>query len=374
MKITKKNCFNLLILSLLFLSFIDSVYAIKRRKRFLNVRHETGDAEIEGEEETPSCESQKIDPENYDLRLHVGSLFIILVTSSFGAFLPVVTKGNPKIKLPRTVYFICKHFGTGVILATSFIHMIPSSFENLTNECLGKVWTEYSAWAGVIAMMAALFVFFIEYLSIKSTSQVKDKELPRNNIVIKNLDNDDDDDDVEDDNFHSHGTILLLSSEQQTLGVIILEIGICIHSVIIGMALAVTVGSDFISLFIALIFHQLFEGLGLGSRIAETNFSKKSIKPWLMSLAYGTTTPIGIAIGIIAHESYDPGSATAIIVQGVLDSVSAGILLYVALVELIAHDFIFDPTFRKKKNLTQTTGFVCLISGAAAMAVIGRWA
>ncbi|CAG8468263.1 10545_t:CDS:2 [Diversispora eburnea] len=254
----------------------------------------TGDTETEGEEVTPSCESEKINPENYDLGLHVGSLFVILVTSSFGAFLPVITKRNPKIKLPRNIYFVCKHFGTGVILATSFIHMIPSSFESLTNECLGEVWTEYSAWAGAIAMMAALFVFFIEYMSI---------------------------------------------NKQQTLGVFILEVG-----------------------------------LGLGSRIAETSFSEKSIKPWLMALVYGTTTPIGIAIGIIAHESYDPGTATAIIVQGVLDSVSAGILLYVALVELIAHDFIFDPNFRKKSNLTQTLGFVCLTLGAGSMAVIGRWA
>src|SRR5438067_1146701 len=73
---------------------------------------------------------------------------------------------------------------------------------------------------------------------------------------------------------------------------------------------------------------KTFEGLGLGSRIGALKLPKNSIKPWLMSLAYGTTTPLGIAIGLGVRETYDPSSATALIVQGVLDSISAGVLLY----------------------------------------------
>lgn len=40
--------------------------------------------------------------------------------------------------------------------------------------------------------------------------------------------------------------------------------------------------------------------------------------------------------------SYNPDSATANIVSGVLDALSAGILMYTGLVELLAHDFIFN--------------------------------
>lgn len=39
---------------------------------------------------------------------------------------------------------------------------------------------------------------------------------------------------------------------------------------------------------------------------------------------------------------YDPESEIANIVSGVLDSLSAGILIYTGLVELLAHDFIFN--------------------------------
>ena len=49
---------------------------------------------------------------------------------------------------------------------------------------------------------------------------------------------------------------------------------------------------------------------------------------------YGLTTPIGIAAGLGVRSTYNPGTATASIVSGVLDSLSAGILLYTGLVEV----------------------------------------
>jgi len=42
----------------------------------------------------------------------------------------------------------------------------------------------------------------------------------------------------------------------QKLGVVILESGIIFHSVFIGLTLAVSTGSDFVSLFITIIFHR----------------------------------------------------------------------------------------------------------------------
>ena len=41
-------------------------------------------------------------------------------------------------------------------------------------------------------------------------------------------------------------------------------------------------------------------------------------------------------------RSYNPDSAVASIVSGILDSLSAGILLYTGLVELLAHDFLYS--------------------------------
>lgn len=56
--------------------------------------------------------------------------------------------------------------------------------------------------------------------------------------------------------------------------------------------------------------------------------------PIFGALLYGITTPLGIAIGLGIRSSYNPGSTTASIVSGILDAISAGILIYTGLVEV----------------------------------------
>jgi zinc transporter 1/2/3 len=56
--------------------------------------------------------------------------------------------------------------------------------------------------------------------------------------------------------------------------------------------------------------------------------------PIVAALLYGVTTPLGIAVGLGVRSTYNPDSTKASIVSGVLDSLSAGILLYTGLVEV----------------------------------------
>lgn len=56
--------------------------------------------------------------------------------------------------------------------------------------------------------------------------------------------------------------------------------------------------------------------------------------PFYAAFLYAITTPIGIAVGLGIRNTYNPGSTTASIVSGVMDSLSAGILLYTGLVEV----------------------------------------
>lgn len=79
----------------------------------------------------------------------------------------------------------------------------------------------------------------------------------------------------------------------------------------------------------------MFEGLGLGSRLAFMRLPEKyNYVPILGGLLYGLTTPIGIAAGLGVRSTYNPNSTTASIVSGTLDSISSGILLYTGLVEV----------------------------------------
>lgn len=62
--------------------------------------------------------------------------------------------------------------------------------------------------------------------------------------------------------------------------------------------------------------------------------SRYNYVPLCAAILYGLTTPIGIAVGLGVRTTYNPGSTEASIVSGILDSLSAGILIYTGLVEV----------------------------------------
>lgn len=167
------------------------------------------------------------------------------------------------------------------------------------------------------------------------------------------------------------------SPEEQkrlVLQCLLLEAGILFHSVFIGMAISVATGPAFVVFLIAISFHQSFEGLALGSRIAAIQFPKKSIRPWLMVLAYGTTTPIGQAIGLIVHKLYDPQSMGGLLVVGFMNAISSGLLLYAGLVQLLAEDFLTEKSYKVLRGKKRLRAYLAVTLGAMMMAVVGAFA
>jgi len=160
----------------------------------------------------------------------------------------------------------------------------------------------------------------------------------------------------------------------QMTGIFILEFGVLFHSVFIGLTLAVA-GSEFIVLYIVLTLHQTLEGLGLGVRLATTVWpQKKYWMPWILGTAYGLSTPIAIGIGLAVRTKLAPGSQRTMIINGVFDAISAGILIYTGLVELMAHEFMFNHEMRRSSMKMMMLAFGCMCMGAGLMAVLGRWA
>jgi zinc transporter 1/2/3 len=160
----------------------------------------------------------------------------------------------------------------------------------------------------------------------------------------------------------------------QLTAIFILEFGVVFHSIFVGLTLAVS-GNEFTTLYIVIVFHQTFEGLGLGSRLASIPWPRsKRWTPYILASVYGLSTPIAISIGLGVRNGYSPNSPIALIVNGVFDSISAGILLYTGLVELMAHEFMFSNEMSKApiKVVLAAFGLMCL--GAALMALLGKWA
>eukprot|EP00798_Chlamydomonas_sp_ICE-L_P012150 gene12150-15262_t len=140
------------------------------------------------------------------------------------------------------------------------------------------------------------------------------------------------------------------------------ELGCLAHSFLIGLALGVTVDGRkaVVALCIALSFHQCLEGLGLGSVVVKAGFSRLKFPS---SYSKPTSNPPMGWRGIMVSKA-TPQSVAAVAVQGALNCVSGGMLLYISLVQLIAEDFSRDDLSFPSSARLKLWSYVSLCMGA----------
>ncbi|XP_047330935.1 zinc transporter 3-like [Impatiens glandulifera] len=308
------------------------------------------------------------------LHYKIAAIISILTSSAAGICIPLASKNSNALHPDSGIHFLAKSFAAGVILATGFIHILPDAFESLTSPCLagedGRAWADGFPVAGLVGMIAAIGTFLIEGFA---AGHHKRMELRKAQPVIG-------DEEVEmnsgsNDVVGPVGAILMIQrSEESHLirsRVIsqILEVGIVIHSIIIGISLGATQRPSTIKpLIAALSFHQFFEGIGLGGCISQARFTFRGIV--IMVLFFALTAPTGIVVGIGISSVYDENSHTSLIVEGILNSASAGILIYMALVDLMAPD-IMNSKLQTNAKL-QVSSFSMLVMGAFCMAFLAK--
>ncbi|KAH9122622.1 hypothetical protein LEN26_003478 [Aphanomyces euteiches] len=311
----------------------------------------------------------------YDQGMHIAAIFIIFGVSILGSMLPVVTKS---VAFLRNAIALLNSFGFGVVIATAFIHMIPPAIETLNNPCLN---VGYDGLAMVFVVLTVLAMQSLEtelvlFLGGSPASSSSDTSAA---IVEKG------DESIEgqvtlvghNEPYHSHhhhhggSHDMDNSTMRKKINVLIFEIGVAIHSVIIGLDLGVATGSTFTTLLVALCFHQFFEGVAVGTS-AVTAFS--NLRSAIMTaVGYSLTTPLGIVIGIGIKSSYSDTSVTSMWVRGTLDAIAGGILVYTGLVELLTYHYTINPEFHAKSNGLRFLNYLFIWLGSGAMAVVGYW-
>ncbi|XP_058754038.1 zinc transporter 8-like [Vicia villosa] len=312
------------------------------------------------------------------LRYKIAALVSIMVASAIGVCIPLLGKVIPALSPEKDIFFVIKAFAAGVILSTGFIHVLPDAFENLTSPCLKEhPWGDFP-FTGFVAMCTAMGTLMIDTYATAYFQNQNSKKTPTQ------VENHESTPDVEREGHvhvhthashgHAHGHVSSEpSSELLRHRVVsqVLELGIIVHSVIIGISLGASESPKTIKpLVAALTFHQFFEGMGLGSCITQANF--KSLSITVMGLFFALTTPVGIGIGLGISSVYDENSPTALIVEGIFNAASAGILIYMALVDLLAADFM-NPRMQKSGSLRLGCN-ISLLLGAGAMSLIAKWA
>lgn len=91
-----------------------------------------------------------------------------------------------------------------------------------------------------------------------------------------------------------------------------------------------------------------------------------------MVFFFSATTPFGIVLGIGLSNVYSDNSPTALIVVGLLNASSAGLLNYMALVDLLAVDFMGS---KLQNNMTlQMWAYMAVLLGAGGMSLMAKWA
>ncbi|WRT67547.1 uncharacterized protein IL334_004519 [Kwoniella shivajii] len=328
-----------------------------------------------------SCISSS--PETYNLPLHVASVFILLVASGFGVVLPVVmgsvSSGNAFF---HKAFFVLKYFGTGIIISLAFCHLLQDSFETFSNECIGEM--AYEPTAPAIAMGSMLLIWLVDYFGARWAARRKSPDVvPDGSAKIDTqtpLESSPNSDTkpIFQDLCCETGCRPLQdldpASQRAHWDVQLLEGGIVFHSIMIGVALGAQ-SDGFSVTFAALVFHQLFEGLGLGARIGALVWVGKkgaSVTKWVMCGAYTIITPVGIAIGIGAHESFNENGRAELLAIGTLNSISAGILLYSALCQLLYAEWVVGD-MRNTSNARVASALTALGLGIFAMSLIGKW-
>ncbi|ONK76313.1 uncharacterized protein A4U43_C03F26290 [Asparagus officinalis] len=143
------------------------------------------------------------------------------------------------------------------------------------------------------------------------------------------------------------------------------------QQVIIGVSLGTSQSSSTVKpLLGALSFHQFFEGIGLGGCIVQAKFRARATV--IMAIFFSFTTPTGVALGIAISSGYDRNSPTALAVEGLFNAASAGILIYMSLVDLLAADFM-SPRLQGNTRL-MLCAHLGLILGAGLMSTLAIWA
>lgn len=177
----------------------------------------------------------------------------------------------------------------------------------------------------------------------------------------------------------------------------------------IGITLVVTGDSFFITLAVVIGFHQLFEGIALGSRIAELGLPMlRSMVQVPTGSSYGTissdevpllggsnverptevstkrklvlasgfafVTPLGMILSMAVLHRFNGNNPHTIVALGTLDAFSAGILVWTGVVEMWAKDWMVGGEMADQSNTRTGLGLLGLLSGMTLMGVLGKWA
>ncbi|KAL3566360.1 hypothetical protein D5086_031775 [Populus alba] len=310
----------------------------------------------------------------------------ILFGGIIGIAIPIIGKHRHFLKTDGSLFVAAKAFAAGVILATGFVHMLSAASEALSDPCLPEYPWKKFPFSGFFAMMASLLTLLLDFVGTQyyerkqglnkaSEEQVRVGSVDANPghesgiipiVEVKEL----------------NGSSGKVFGEEEHGGMHI--VGMHAHAA--HHRHNHSHGQDGCDGLVSSRDHGHAHGSGhehghehgegdeeSGLRhvvVSQAQF--KTLSTTIMACFFAITTPAGIGIGTAISSFYNPNSPRALAAEGILDSLSAGILVYMALVDLIAADFLSK---RMSCNFRlQVVSYCMLFLGAGLMSSLAVWA
>lgn len=358
----------------------------------------------------------------YGLGLHVGAIFVVLVASLVGTCFPLLGKRVPALNFPEYVYVVGKCLGTGVMIAVGFVHLLGDAALNFRVWCVPAGFAKaYDSWAFLLAVVAVVLMHMIDLVigdivhgwyakndqvdPTSSTTSLSMGSEPLDKVmsgVPGESEPASDSHALEvEPGYESEGSGHVCHNEgaghafhhqhgipegvmsgtkakaQLVVAAVCMEFGTTLHSLFVGLDVGVMSDAKIKPILIALVFHQMFEGLAMGARLADADFNMSL--EMVMMLMFSFSAPLGAAVGTICVSISATAltGATYVLVSSILDSLCGGILVYLGLT-LMLSDFPNDMRRLCAPGTPHCTAkkigmFAGLWAGAAGMCLIGKW-
>lgn len=241
--------------------------------------------------------------------------FIIVVALS-GTLSPLLLQRSAR--RVRALFLLGDAFAAGILASAALVHLLPAAHDSFRKYVPN---VEYPL-AGMFALFGACAVYILDHIVTGNTEKSA-------------------------------------KSSSAMLGYV-LGATLSFHAFVEGVALGASVirRALFASIFAAILVHKFFAALSLGFSLARMVHVDSTARTHalLMAVMFALVTPVGAFFGMVIVAQV-LSKNLAQVVTAALAAISAGVFLYIALVELLedAHGTAYESTINSSETIPLVT-------------------
>jgi solute carrier family 39 (zinc transporter), member 1/2/3 len=339
---------------------------------------------------------------NYNFSLHVGMIFVLLAASGAGTILSVALSA----KFTKPIIQYIKMMAIGVILSFAWIHLFTFGDVQLRSSCLPTVFSgKYNSWASLFAIIALSTTQFIQFLAEMMIRKVVARSTAKKVVGIVVNEGKENPGKAENAVNEEKPAEIAVKEKPSTVAIDVKDpapsisnipstdleakeqdfeklgelrvtaymniVATTIHSFVIGITFGFSRNPE-LQVFIApMILYNFFEGFALITTIQEAQFENRRLQ-WIVAFAYTLFSMVGTILGLLANSGSSFNSQYALMAQGVMNSLSAGLLTYDVFIYLICPSLSYHA-LKGHTFPIKITQYMSVWAGFILICVVGGW-